>query len=91
MPTLVLYNTRIVAQTPAYTAHQTIGDPQLIACTSVADATTKLQTALGSTPGAANASTHAAAFQARQTGNTALVTHAMNFGGSVGAQATYRP
>jgi hypothetical protein len=91
MPTLVLYNTKIVAQTTAYTAHQTIGDPQLIACTSVADATTKLQTALGSTAGAAQAATHATNFQNRVTGNAALTTHAMNFGGSVGAQATYKP
>ena len=91
MPTLVLYNTVITAQRANYTAHQTVGDPQMITCTSVADATTKLQTALGSTPGAAQASTHATAFQTRQNSAQTPSTHVMSFGAGVGATATYKP
>lgn len=91
MPSLILTNTVVTAQSSQYMAHQTIGTPQVIACTSVADATTKLQTALGSTAGAPNAATHAANFSARQTANSALTTHVMNFGTGTGATATYKP
>jgi hypothetical protein len=92
MPTLTIYNTRVTAQsTTGYASHQEYGDPQIIACVSVADATTKLQTALGSTPGAAQAATHATAFSTRQTAYLAPSKHVMNFGASIGATAKYTP
>ena len=91
MPTLVLYNSTVQAITATHTDHRVLGDPQLIACTSVADATTKLQTALAPLVGSGNATTHANAFNARQTANSALSTHVMNFGNGQGATATYRP
>jgi hypothetical protein len=91
MPTLVLINTIVQEITASHTNHAGVGNPQYIACTSVADATTKLQTALTPLVGSGNASTHATAFSTRQAGNPALTTHAMLFGNGQGAVATYKP
>jgi hypothetical protein len=91
MPTLTIYNTRITAQSATYNANQEVGDPTVISCTSIADATTKLQTALTPLVGGTTATTHANAFSARQTGYSVPSKHTMNFGGGVGATATYKP
>lgn len=91
MPTLVLYNSTVQEITAKGTNHAIVGDPQLIACTSVADATTKLQTALTPLVGGGNATTHANAFSARVTGNASLTTHNMTFANAQGAVAVYKP
>lgn len=91
MPTLILYNSTVQEITGKGVNHTTVGDPQLIACTSVADATTKLQTALTPLVGSGPAATHATNFQARQTSGQGTSKHVMNFGNAQGATATYRP
>jgi hypothetical protein len=91
MPTLTIYNTRVTAQSAKYASQQEYGDPQIIACVSVADATTKLQTALTAIVGSGPAATHATAFSTRQSTYLALSKHVMDFGSSIGATAKYTP
>lgn len=92
MTSMILVNTQVTEVTAGHVNHRELeGTLQVVPCTSLADATTKLQTALTAIVGSGTATTHANAFSARQTATLAPSKHAMNLGGGAGMTATFIP
>lgn len=93
MPTLVLTTAQITeSRQDGRMAHREFPETaQTIACTNVADAATKLQTALTPLVGGTTAATHATAFTARVTGPVAASRHVMSTGAGSALTAVYRP
>ena len=92
MTSLILVNTQVTETTANHVNHRELeSTTQVVPCTSLSDATTKLQTALTAIVGSGTATTHANAFNARQTAALNPSKHAMNLGAGAGMTARYIP
>lgn len=92
MSSLILVNTQVTEVTATHSNHRELDSTtQVVACTSLADATAKLQTALTAIVGSTTATAHANAFSARQTAALNPSKHTMNLGAGAGMTARFVP
>lgn len=92
MPTLILTSSQVTEQRAGRASHRELeSTQQVIAVTDINDATTKLQNALTPLVGSGTASTHATAFNARQSAALNPSKHVMSLGGNTGMTAVYKP
>jgi hypothetical protein len=93
MPSITIVSTQLTDQrADGRMGHQEFPETaQTIACTNVADAATKLQSALIPLVGGPTALTHANAFLARQGAAVAPSKHVVATGGGKGVTALYHP